>query len=77
MVAHPGAASASSPTTSSSARTFAAVRIYWPSKKFTDADLIPGGGAATAQAEQENFAAVERVLEALEEDQDRLVPLST
>src|SRR5215468_645182 len=28
-------------------RTFAAVRIYWPSKRFTDADLIPGGGAAT------------------------------
>ena len=27
-------------------RTFAAVRIFWPSKKFTDAELIPGGGAA-------------------------------
>ena len=26
-------------------RNFAAVRVFWPSKKFTDADLIPGGGA--------------------------------
>ena len=53
-------------------RTFAAVRIYWPSKKFTDADLIPGGGAATAQAEQENIDAVEKVLDALKEDPQRL-----
>ena len=41
-------------------REFAAVRIYWPSKKFTDEELIPGGGAASAQAEQENIAAVEK-----------------
>jgi hypothetical protein len=53
-------------------RAFAAVRVYWPSKKFTDADLIPGGGAATAQAEQENLAAVERVLDELKEDPQRL-----
>ena len=53
-------------------RSFAAVRIYWPSKKFTDAELIPGGGAATAQAEQENIAAVERVLDGLKEDPQRL-----
>jgi dienelactone hydrolase len=53
-------------------RNFAAVRIYWPSKKFTDADLIPGGGAATAQAEQDNMAAVERVLDGLKEDPQRL-----
>ena len=32
-------------------RNFAAVRVFWPSKKFTDADLIPGGGAASAAAE--------------------------
>ena len=53
-------------------RTFAVVRIFWPSKKFTDADLIPGGGAATAQAEQDNIAAVERVLDALKEEPQRL-----
>ena len=53
-------------------REFAAVRIYWPSKKFTDAELIPGGGAATAQAEQENIAAVEKVLDGLKEDPERL-----
>ena len=53
-------------------RTFAAVRIFWPSKKFTDAELIPGGGAASAQAEQENIAAVEKVLERLKEDPQRL-----
>src|SRR4051812_38184982 len=29
-------------------REFAAVRIYWPSKRFTDEELIPGGGAASA-----------------------------
>lgn len=27
-------------------RTFAAAVVLWPSKKFTDEDLIPGGGAA-------------------------------
>ena len=53
-------------------REFAAVRIYWPSKKFTDAELIPGGGAASAQAEQENMAAVEKVLDGLKEDPERL-----
>jgi len=53
-------------------RSFAAVRIYWPSIKFEDADLIPGGGAATAQAEQENIKAVERVLDGLKEDPHRL-----
>ncbi len=30
------------------ARTFGAVRVLWPSKKFTDKELIPGGGAAAA-----------------------------
>jgi hypothetical protein len=53
-------------------RSFAAVRIFWPSKKFADAELIPGGGAATAQAEQENIAAVETVLDRLKEDPQRL-----
>jgi hypothetical protein len=49
-------------------RTFAAVRIFWPSKRFTDADLIPGGGAATAAAEAENTAAVGRILDRLKEN---------
>jgi dienelactone hydrolase len=49
-------------------RNFAAVRIFWPSKRFTDADLIPGGGAASAAAEAENTAAVTRVLDRLKDD---------
>jgi hypothetical protein len=31
-------------------RTFAVITIFWPSKKFADADLIPGGGAASVDA---------------------------
>jgi len=49
-------------------RNFAAVRVFWPSKKFTDADLIPGGGAANAAAEAENTAAVNRILDRLKDD---------
>ena len=49
-------------------RNFAAVRVFWPSKKFTDADLIPGGGAASAAAEAENAAAVNRILDRLRDD---------
>src|SRR5262245_20793402 len=49
-------------------RNFAAVRVFWPSKKFTDADLIPGGGAASAAAEAENTAAVNRILDRLKDD---------
>lgn len=29
------------------------VRLYWPSKKFEDADLIPGGGAASIDAHED------------------------
>ncbi len=47
-------------------RTFGVVRIYWPSKRFTDADLIPGGGAASANAE--NDAALIRLLEEMRSD---------
>src|SRR5215813_6881174 len=32
------------------AREFGLVRIYWPSKKFAENDLIPGGGAASLSA---------------------------
>lgn len=49
-------------------RTFAAVRIFWPSKRFTDEDLIPGGGAASAEAEKENQEAVNRILDRLKDD---------
>src|SRR5215510_15062538 len=49
-------------------RNFAAVRLFWPSKRFTDADLIPGGGAASVAAEAENAAAVNRVLDRLRDE---------
>ncbi|MGW6620785.1 hypothetical protein ACWF99_06090 [Nocardia sp. NPDC055002] len=51
-------------------RTFAACRVFWPSKKFADKDLIPGGGAASATAA--NDAALELVLDRLAEDPTRL-----
>jgi len=35
-------------------RRLGVVRVYWPSKKFADKDLIPGGGAASATKENEN-----------------------
>src|SRR5262245_11510061 len=51
-------------------REFAILRVYWPSKKFTDSDLIPGGGAASATGE--NDAALLRALEDLKNDPERL-----
>src|SRR5215207_7767943 len=48
----------------------AVMRVFWPSKKFTDQELIPGGGAASATAE--NDLALRRGLEALKQDPDRL-----
>ncbi|MEU4317625.1 hypothetical protein AB0F85_04415 [Nocardia fluminea] len=51
-------------------RTFVACRVFWPSKKFADKDLIPGGGAASATAA--NDAVLERVLDRLAEDPTRL-----
>jgi hypothetical protein len=53
-------------------RNFATVRVFWPSKKFTDADLIPGGGATSAAAEAENAAAVDRILDRLKDDPQML-----
>ncbi|MDO8312323.1 MAG: hypothetical protein Q7T25_10310, partial [Sideroxyarcus sp.] len=44
-------------------RQFGVMRIFWPSKKFADEDLIPGGGAASAT--QENDDALVRILEAM------------
>ena len=49
-------------------RNLAAVRVFWPSKKFTDDDLIPGGGAASAAAEAENASAVNCILDRLGDD---------
>ncbi len=51
-------------------RTFAACQLFWPSKRFADADLIPGGGAASATAQEAD--AVSHVLDALADDPDRL-----
>ncbi len=48
----------------------AVLRVFWPSKKFTDEDLIPGGGAASADTENE--AALLRGLESLKHDPQRL-----
>jgi hypothetical protein len=49
-------------------RNFAAVRIFWPSKRFTNEDLIPGGGAVSVAAETENLEAVNRILDRLADD---------
>jgi pimeloyl-ACP methyl ester carboxylesterase len=51
-------------------RELAAVGVLWPSKKFTDDDLIPGGGAASAT--DAGDAALQRVLEELKRDPERL-----
>jgi hypothetical protein len=51
-------------------RTFATCEVLWPSKKFADSDLIPGGGAASATGASD--AAATRALEALKHDPDRL-----
>jgi hypothetical protein len=51
-------------------RAFAVLGVFWPSKKFTDEDLIPGGGASTASPQ--NVAAVVKLLEELKNDPVRL-----
>jgi len=51
-------------------RTYAVCQVFWPSKKFTDADLIPGGGAASATKASER--ALLKLLETLKRDPDRL-----
>jgi hypothetical protein len=53
-------------------RTFAACQVFWPSKKFTDKELIPGGGAASAKARTAGDAALKIVLGRLAEDPQRL-----
>lgn len=51
-------------------RNIGVLRIFWPSKKFADDELIPGGGAASATAE--NDASLSAVLESLKHDPERL-----
>jgi hypothetical protein len=51
-------------------RTFAACQLFWPSKKFADEDLIPGGGAASATAA--NDSALLRILDGLAREPTRL-----
>ena len=51
-------------------RTFGGVRIFWPSKRFTDDELIPGGGAASAGPA--NDEALVTLIEHLKNDPDRL-----
>jgi pimeloyl-ACP methyl ester carboxylesterase len=51
-------------------RTFAACQLFWPSKKFADADLIPGGGAASAVAA--NDAVLLKTLDGLAHEPNRL-----
>jgi hypothetical protein len=53
-------------------RRLAAVEIFWPSKKFADADLIPGGGAAAAGSSELDPASVIAQLEALKSEPVRL-----
>src|ERR1051326_2810121 len=45
-------------------RTFAVLGVLWPSKKFADAELIPGGGASTSQ-DAVLASKVERLKEAI------------
>lgn len=53
-------------------RSFGALGIYWPSKKFTEDELIPGGGSASAAASPQNAGALLGLLEQLKNDPDRL-----
>jgi hypothetical protein len=51
-------------------RRYGALRVFWPSKKFADDELIPGGGAASAT--QANDDALLRLLERMKLDPVRL-----
>jgi esterase/lipase superfamily enzyme len=46
------------------------MRVFWPSKKFADEDLVPGGGASSTDAE--NAHALVDALDTLKHDPDRL-----
>ena len=51
-------------------RTFGQLRVFWPSKKFEDSELIPGGGAAGMTTESDQ--ALLDLLEKLKHDPPRL-----
>lgn len=51
-------------------RAFGAVRVFWPSKRFADEALVPGGGAADAA--DANTAALEALLDRLKRNPARL-----
>jgi hypothetical protein len=51
-------------------RTFGRLRIFWPSKKFEDSEMIPGGGAAGMTTESDK--ALLDLLEKLKNDPQRL-----
>ncbi|NHA69821.1 alpha/beta fold hydrolase [Phycicoccus flavus] len=53
-----------------SGRELTVCQVFWPSKRFAEADLIPGGGAASATTE--DHEALLRTLDALAEDPERL-----
>jgi hypothetical protein len=52
------------------ARRFGALRVFWPSKRFTDEDLVPGGDASVATVA--NDRALTRSLDRLGQDPARL-----
>ncbi len=50
-------------------RKLGLMRVYWPSKKFADSDLIPGGGAASVKAAgAASDESLVRLLEELKKD---------
>jgi hypothetical protein len=51
-------------------RKFGVIRLFWPSKKFADEDLIAGGGAASAVRESDDSLVV--FLERMKADPTRL-----
>lgn len=54
------------------ARKLAVLALFWPSKKFTDEELIPGGGAVGAESGELDEAVLVRQLEELKADPERL-----
>ena len=64
-------------TANGHARSFAAAAVLWPSKKFTDKELIPGGGAAALTSQEK--AVIRARLRDLAKEPQRLgkaVPVS-
>src|SRR5262245_39913788 len=51
-------------------RRFAACLVFWPSKRFTDEELIPGGGAVSIGTANEG--SLDAMLEALADERERL-----